>query len=585
MKKITLLKSVILVFILFLSGAFNMANAVSATATLRPTHVDISTATSESAVLMTLSGYSGNDVRYRLYNGSNQYNCWDQASQTFVTSTSYSSGPQAPGAPTTSTTFWIIYQRGNNNATIASYRDRLGTGYSSNYQTITLPSSTAITNSYTLSGTFSGLNTYDNSSKYVALAFNGSVLVSATSTTLSTGAFSIVCPTGTSINKVEIRDVNNNSITSLTGSWSTTTSLGSIPATSTPTPTILVTEVEVPTMEANVNETATETINVSGTNLTANISLSLSGTDADMFELNTGSLSQSGGTVSNSEITITYKPTAVGTHTATLTVASTGASEVTKTLTGMAVDPTNPYGLDASSPVSELNETFETPTEVGPAMPTNWKKLNIAGANSWEVKLFNSNQYAQMTAFSGTGAQKSLLISPAINIDQIVKNNVKFDWLAGYAKAGTTLKAYVMTLDGTKTEVKSIDASSPTSGYAAAFTSETLDLSAYSGVKFLVFEYTGDGTNALTTTYQLDNIIVLRNLSTDLNEIKEQQNILVYNGTIQFSAKAGESVEVFNTIGQRLVSQATIEGLNSIQVAAHGVVLVKIGTRISKVMM
>ena len=88
--------------------------AASAVVDARPAQIDISSASSESAVLVTVSDYTSDDARYRLYNGSYQYNCWDAATSAYITSTSYSSGPQVPGTPTTSSTWWIMFQRGNN---------------------------------------------------------------------------------------------------------------------------------------------------------------------------------------------------------------------------------------------------------------------------------------------------------------------------------------------------------------------------------------------------------------------------------------------------------------------------------------
>ena len=196
------------------------------TVALRPTHIDLSASTSESAVLMTLSGYSQDDARYRLYNGGNQYYCWDESTDAYITSTSYASGPRVPGTPTTSTTFWIVFQRGTNNNTGASYRDRLGPLYGTNYQTDSLPTATSITTPFTLTGTFTGFGSYDNTIKHVVLAYSGATLISAASTTLSTGVFSVVCPDGTTIDKIEIRAIDNTLIVDKTGTWSSNSNVG-----------------------------------------------------------------------------------------------------------------------------------------------------------------------------------------------------------------------------------------------------------------------------------------------------------------------------------------------------------------------
>lgn len=358
---------------------------------------------------------------------------------------------------------------------------------------------------------------------------------------------------------------------------------------STTTPTITVTEVSVPAFSANAGNSATQTIHVSGLNLTEDITLLPSGADAGLFTLSQNSIAQDGGSAQNTAITITYRPTSAGTHAAILTLTSAAANAITLNLNGTATDlDANPYGLDASAPTSFIDETFES-VAAGTTLPENWINASVQGTKTWVVKLYKSNLYSEMTAYNATdGVQQTLLISPAINFDQIVKNNVSFGWIAGYAKVGTTLKVYIMTLDGTKTEVKSINATEPTAAYASTYTNETLDLSAFNGIAFLVFEYNGNST-ALTTTYQVDNVKVISattTTTTTADNLTDNINISAYNGKIEFSSKqAGETVEIYNAIGQKLASSLTVEGLNTIPVATRGVVIVKIGKRVSKVIL
>ncbi len=84
---------------------------------------------------------------------------------------------------------------------------------------------------------------------------------------------------------------------------------------------------------------------VSGTNLVANIGLALTGDNADLFSLSSSSVA------SGTEITLTYSPTATGSHSATLTLSSTGASNVQVAVTGTAINPTlgTPTATDATS--------------------------------------------------------------------------------------------------------------------------------------------------------------------------------------------------------------------------------------------
>lgn len=187
---------------------------------LRPTQIDISEMTSQSAVLIEIGNYPTDDVRYRLYNGSNQYNCWDGTE--YVSSNSYSAGPQVPGSPTTSSKFWILFERGSNNSTVASYRDRLGPDYTSNYQTQALPAATAMVTPYDISLSIPFTGTYDLDVKYVVLGFDAEVdgnLISATSSDLTTGAFILKAEDGTTIRRIEVRTVLDVLIDELVGEW------------------------------------------------------------------------------------------------------------------------------------------------------------------------------------------------------------------------------------------------------------------------------------------------------------------------------------------------------------------------------
>ncbi|MDY0344044.1 MAG: choice-of-anchor J domain-containing protein [Lentimicrobium sp.] len=224
MKRILQIMGGIGLFALYFSLSMNLVQAQSAVVTARPTQLDISAETSESAVLMTLSGYSQDDARYRLYNGGNQYNCWDEANDAYVIANSYASGPPVPGTPTTTTTFWILFQRGSNASTTASYRDRLGPTYATpNYQTVVLPAAAEILSPVIIQKSNVNFTTWTNFSvRHVVLGYDaptGGTLIAAAPTGLTNGEFNLIIETGTILSRIEVRDVANNLIESVTGTW------------------------------------------------------------------------------------------------------------------------------------------------------------------------------------------------------------------------------------------------------------------------------------------------------------------------------------------------------------------------------
>lgn len=77
------------------------------------------------------------------------------------------------------------------------------------------------------------------------------------------------------------------------------------------------------------------TFKLSGSKLTADATLRVAG---DYFTVTPTSVPQTDGTIPETDVTISYNPTAVGSHTATLTISSTGATDKTITLTGTSAN-------------------------------------------------------------------------------------------------------------------------------------------------------------------------------------------------------------------------------------------------------
>ena len=238
----------------------------AATILMRPTQISLADATHESAVLVKVENYASDSVRYRLYNGSNQYYPWDEVTAAWVTSTNYSDGPLVPGTPSTSSTWWIPFQRGSNNSTAASYRDRLDP-YSANYQTTVLPVTTAITSGSLIDDSQVTFSVWDDyTAKHIALAFDASeTLISATSTNIGDGAFNIWVEDGTIITRIEIRDVMNNLIEAVTGTWPSITPLASLSV----NPETLMGF----SYEEGEGPSAEQSFTVSGTNLDASVTI------------------------------------------------------------------------------------------------------------------------------------------------------------------------------------------------------------------------------------------------------------------------------------------------------------------------
>jgi M6 family metalloprotease-like protein len=93
------------------------------------------------------------------------------------------------------------------------------------------------------------------------------------------------------------------------------------------TPTIIIgkidNSIEFPTVK--VAKSSTKTINIKTTDISSFVTVAVSGTNASMFTVSTGTLTKDAlNATSGTNITIVYSPTAVGNHSATLTISGGG---------------------------------------------------------------------------------------------------------------------------------------------------------------------------------------------------------------------------------------------------------------------
>jgi len=431
-------------------------------------------------------------------------------------------------------------------------------------------------------------------------------------------------------------------------------------------PTITVTEVTIPEFSTNVGSSATNTIHVAGTNLTANIVLEISGTNADQFSVEPASLTPSEGTVAETDVTITYTPTSAGTHTATLTLSSEGATNVTLSLSGTA-------GLAApvATAASNAGKTSFT---------ANWEP--VTGAEEYEISVYTKtlgtttatelfiSEYVEgssnnkaLEIFNGTGANVDLsqyslkkqtngageytnertLSGTLVNGDvYVIANTSASDAIKAKADLTETIitafngnDAIGLFKNGTQidevgvfnqpanwgidvTLVRKSSVNSPKvpydasewdsyeTDYIANLGTHTMDgfgttLHPITGSPFTV---SGTETSKVitglspATTYYYKVVAISGSVrSAASNEIAAStlsvgtpsmalKNIYVRDGKIYVNASAaGQRIEVYNTLGQRLVNVVSKEGENEISVPSKGIFMVKCGTEINKIIL
>ena len=166
---------------------------------------------------------------------------------------------------------------------------------------------------------------------------------------------------------------------------------------------------------------------------------------------------------------------------------------------GVTVGP-NPGGDAVASLFCDFegyNKQISNLVEAG------WTVTKTSGDKNWYLNEFSGNTYAAATAYKGTtGPWDEWLISPAIDLSKSPKKTLTFKCQAAYQSTTSTMKVYVLTSadpnTATKTELTVTLPEIPASGYSS-WVESTVDLSAFSGIIYIGWEYTG-------TSYCIDDV-------------------------------------------------------------------------------
>ncbi len=431
-------------------------------------------------------------------------------------------------------------------------------------------------------------------------------------------------------------------------------------------PTITVTEETVPAMSAYVDASDSKTITVNGLNLTTDITLALSGADPTQFRLSTSTLTQTDGSVTDASVTIYYEPTTFGSHAATLTLSSTGADDVTKTLSGEATwTPLDAPVATAADPVSqtaftanwnavagatEYELTVKTKEGEGASDlfiseyvegSSNNKVIEIYNGTGASVDLSNyslkkqtngAGSYTSESVLSGTLANNEVYIMANTSSNSTIlaladvtnnttmsfngndavalfKNGVQIDEVGVFNQVDDWGKDVTLvrksSVDGPKATYDAADWDAYAIDYLSDLGSHTftggVTLTEIDGSPFTVastsksfsglneggtFVYTVKAKNANVTSAVSNEIVVeVAGISVGTDNPSSLTSIYAHNANIHFAATAGERVEVYNAVGQKIISTLATDGQNELSVNAKGVMIVKIGSRLAKVIL
>ena len=172
--------------------------------------------------------------------------------------------------------------------------------------------------------------------------------------------------------------------------------------------------------------------------------------------------------------------------------------------------------IDGASAEIYFNEEFSSYSNydvVGES--DNWTQKFTKGSREWLAREYGGNTYAQFSSYNSGEENEVYLITPAIDIEDD-EPIFSFDVNIGYW-THDPLEIYISNdYNGSNFESatwKNVTSnftipSEPNNGYGTFATAGQMVIEDYSGTIYIAFKYIGDGNSSLTTTVQIDNLLV-----------------------------------------------------------------------------
>ena len=297
---------------------------------------------------------------------------------------------------------------------------------------------------------------------------------------------------------------------------------------------------------------------------------------------------------------ITGTPTTFGTSSVTVTATNSIGTSAPATLNFNISKGNQAIIFGALDTRTNADAPFDLTATATSGLPVSYQSSNtavatISGSTVTVVGIGTSTITASQSGNANYNAATSVdqlltviqYISPTMAITEIL--NPQFSSVVGSSTAQTInisglnlTSAINLSLSGMNSNQFSLVQNSISqSGGIAPLTFINLVYTPTSaGTHTATLTMTSDG--AMSQSYSISGNATI---STDVNVLHTSLMISVENEKLRFTAQAGESVEIFNAIGQKLMHKQAVEGENSISVPARGVLLVRVGNRFAKVIL
>lgn len=203
-----------------------------------------------------------------------------------------------------------------------------------------------------------------------------------------------------------------------------------------------------------------------------------------------------------------------------------------------------------------------------------WAKQQTGATSSTLIQGYNGTSWTTIATLSNADAATAGTKTydlVALGFTDVIKVKLTYTKVAGN-----------LSIDDITVVSGAGSISTPITGSPFTVSTNSKDLTGL--VTSTTYYYTVKAKNANVSS-ELSDEMSVATLGTSVPEVNAGLNLRVVDGNIVFDAVANQVVEVYSAVGQRIKSVITIDGLNTVTVANKGVVLVKVGTQIQKVML
>jgi len=325
----------------------------------------------------------------------------------------------------------------------------------------------------------------------------------------------------------------------------------------------------------NYQQSSSKTVFVQGSNLTGNLNISLSGANAAYFTLSMNTITPAEAQT-GSNVNITYNPSEVGTHTATLAISGGGITTVTVNLTGNSVTCQN---VSLSAPFSTTISPFTQYSVSGDQIWT-WKSATYGVAMSGYVNPVNN-------------PNEDWLISPVLDLSNVENVVLSFSHTINkgvVANMQTENTVYVSnnysggnpnTAAWTKLTIPTY----PTGADWVFVNSGDVQIPAINCLSNTSIAFKYICTSSSSATWEIKNLSIAGVCkSTGVESVNKNitHKITVENRNISIFNLEIEDVQVYDIYGKKVFAQKCVTGKVTVNTVPQGIYIIRAGNEVQK---